>query len=71
MVLFMRMINRSAVQTFESFDEADRADRIERWSMDSGERLLILEELRRNYYPDGKTAPRLQRLLESAEFPPS
>ncbi len=65
------MIDRSAVQVFESFEEADRADRIERWSMKHDERLSMLEHLRKNYYPDGKTAPRLQRVLESVEFPPS
>ena len=64
------MIDRTAVQIFESFDEADEADKIERWALKSGERLQILEKLRRNYYPDGKTAPRLQRFFESVEFPP-
>ncbi len=64
------MIDRSAVQIFGSFEAADEADRIERWSMKADERLQLLEQLRRNYYPDGKTAPRLQRILESSEFPP-
>ena len=63
------MIDRSSITVFGSFDEADQADKQERWDLAQDERLLILERLRSYQYPDGETAPRLQRLLESAEFP--
>jgi hypothetical protein len=58
------------VQTFDSFSAADEATRREYWSMTMHQRLAILEELRRQVYPDGQTPPRLQRVLESVAFPP-
>ncbi len=64
-------MDRSSLQVFNSFEDADQADRMERWAMTSEERLLVLEQLRGYLYPDGRTAPRLQRLLESAQLPSS
>ena len=58
---------KSVVEIFDSFEEADHAERKERWAMKPAQRLDILEQLRLLKYPDGKTAPRLQRLLEVIE----
>ena len=55
------------IQIFDSFAEADEAERKERWAMPPAQRLEILERLRSLQYPDGKTAPRLQRILEVVE----
>ena len=63
------MIDTSSLVSFASFEEADLADKKERWAMTPGERLLLLERLRQCCYPDGKTAPRLQRILEPAAIP--
>jgi hypothetical protein len=63
------MMDRTAFRSFDSFEEADQADRLERWRMTPDERMQLLEKLRSYQYPDGKTAPGLQRLLETAEFP--
>ena len=63
-------IDRSSFSTFESFEEADDSDKRERWNLTPEERLRILERLRRSQYPDGESAPRLQGILESVEFPP-
>ena len=63
------MMDRTAFRSFDSFEEADQADRVDRWSMTPEERMQVLEQLRSYQYPDGKTAPGLQRLLETAEFP--
>ena len=65
----MTKIDKTEFSTVSSFEEADRADRIERWNLTPEERLEILETLRSYMYPDGKTAPRLQRIFESAELP--
>jgi hypothetical protein len=65
------MIDKTAIQVFETFDAADKADRLERWSMSIPDRLRTLEQLRQYMYPHGEPPPRLQRFLESAEFPPS
>lgn len=62
------MIDRSKIEVFGSFEAADEADKLARWSMTSDERLEAVEMLRRYRYPDGKTAPRLQRFFESAEL---
>jgi len=61
------MIDRSHIETFKSFEEADAADRKERWNLSGQERLVLLEQLRRYNYPNGESAPRLQRLLESVK----
>ena len=65
------MIDKTAIQVFETFDAADEADRQERWNMSVPDRLRALEQLRQYMYPHGEPPPRLQRLFESAEFPPS
>jgi hypothetical protein len=41
------------LQTFTSFAEAE-----------AGKRLELLERLRQTHYPDEKTPPRVQRVLE-------
>lgn len=64
------MTSRFVVQTFDSFSAAEEATRREYWSMTRQQRLAILEELRRQVYPDGQTPPRFQRVLESVAFPP-
>lgn len=64
------MTSEFAVQTFDSFAAADEATRREYWRMTRHQRLSILEELRRQVYPDGQTPPRFQRVLESVAFPP-
>lgn len=63
------MIDRGAIQIFDSFEEADEADRRERWAMTPAERLIALELLRSYTYPRGEPAPRLQRIFESIEQP--
>lgn len=60
-------IDRQSFTSFSSFQEADDADRQERWSMSRLERLALLEYLRRQMYPNGKSAPRLQRILISTK----
>ena len=54
----------STFQVFDSFEAAEEAERRERWGLTPAQRLEILERLRAQQYPDGETAPRLQRLLE-------
>jgi hypothetical protein len=58
---------KNVIEIFDSFEQADAAERKERWAMQPAQRLVILEQLRLLKYPDGKTAPRLQRLLEVVE----
>ena len=65
------MINRKGLKTYSTFAEAEAADRQERWSMTIEERLLALEQLRSCQYPDGESAPRLQRIFESIQSPRS
>jgi hypothetical protein len=55
------------IHIFDCFALAEEAERKERWAMPAAQRLEILERLRSLKYPDGKTAPRLQRLLEVVE----
>ena len=55
------------IQIFDCFERAEEAERQERWAMPPAQRLEILEHLRSLTYPDGKTPPRLQRLLEVVE----
>ena len=62
------MTSRLALHTFDSFCAADEATRREYWLMSMEQRLEILEQLRMQAYPDGQTAPRLQRVLESVEM---
>jgi hypothetical protein len=57
------------LQTFTDLKEADEAAKRERWALTVDERLEILETLRSYHYPDGKTAPRLQRTFESVPCP--
>ena len=64
------MNRNSPIETFESFAAADAAMRREYWSMTMEQRLEILEQLRMQAYPDGQTAPRLQRVLEFAKWTP-
>jgi hypothetical protein len=64
------MISKPAFETFDSFNAADDATRREHWMMTMEQRLAILEQLRMQAYPDGQTAPRLQRVLESVAFSP-
>jgi hypothetical protein len=64
------MNSRSTVETFDSFTAADDATRREYWMMTMEQRLAILEQLRMQAYPDGQTAPRLQRVLESVAYSP-
>lgn len=54
----------NGIQVFDTFEAADDSERLERWKMSPDERLEILERLRSLKYPDGKTAPRLRRVLE-------
>lgn len=63
------VIDRVRFASFDSFLEADEADKRERWALSPIERLELLERLRRQMYPDGETAPRLQRVLEIVESP--
>ena len=58
---------KPVIQIFDSFEAAEEAERKERWAMPPAQRLEILESLRSLTYPDGKTAPRLQRSLEVVE----
>ena len=53
---------------FDTFEDAEKAEREERWKMTPEERMAILEQLRSYKYPDGKTAPRLQRVFESVKL---
>ena len=57
------------IQSFTSFEEAELKEREERWEMTPEKRLELLETLRSYQYPDGKTAPRLQRVFESLKLP--
>ena len=56
------------LQVFTSFEDADRATREERWAMTPMQRLAILEQLRRDRYPNGNP-PGFERVLEVAERP--
>jgi hypothetical protein len=64
------MTRNSPLETFDSFAAADAATRREYWSMTMEQRLEILEQLRMQAYPDGQTAPRLQRVLEPVKWAP-
>ena len=64
------MTPKTTFETFDSFSDADNATRREYWMMTMEQRLTILEQLRRQAYPDGQTAPRLQRVLESVAYSP-
>ena len=66
----LAMTSRLALDTFDSFCAADEATRREYWLMSMEQRLEILEQLRMQAYPDGQTAPRLQRVLESVAYSP-
>ena len=60
-------LDRKKITSFSSFHEADEADRKERWSMSQIERLELIETLRRYLYPNGTSAPRLQRIFNSSK----
>ena len=64
------MTLKTTFETFDSFSAADDATRREYWMMTMDQRLTILEQLRMQAYPDGQTAPRLQRILESVAYSP-
>ena len=64
------MISKPALESFDSFKDADEATRREYWMMTMEQRLMILEQLRMQAYPDGQTAPGLQRVLESVAYSP-
>ena len=64
------MNHKTTFETFDSFKAADDATRCEYWMMTMDQRLTILEQLRMQAYPDGQTAPRLQRVLESVAYSP-
>lgn len=64
------MNSRPTIQTFGSFAEADDSARREYWMMTMEQRMVILEQLRMQAYPDGQTAPGLQRVLESVAYSP-
>lgn len=64
------MNSKSTFETFDSFSAADAATRHDYWTMTMEQRLTILEQLRMQAYPDGQTAPRLQRVLESVVYSP-
>jgi len=52
---------------FDSFDEADEHNRKEAFSMDQSQKMILLEQLRSQFYPDVRTTPhRLQRVLRTA-----
>ena len=61
---------KATFETFDSFSAADDETRREYWMMTVEQRLTILEQLRMQTYPDGQTAPRLQRVLESVAYSP-
>ena len=51
-------------QVFDTFAEAEKAEREEWMRMSHQERMILLEQLRRQSYPDERTTPhRLQRIL--------
>jgi hypothetical protein len=64
------MTPKTTFKTFDSFSDADDATRREYWMMTMEQRMTILEQLRMQAYPDGQTAPRLQRVLESVTYSP-
>lgn len=64
------MTPKTTFATFDSFNAADDATRREYWMMTMEHRMTILEQLRMQAYPDGQTAPRLQRVLESVAYSP-
>ena len=61
---------KTTFEMFDSFSAADESTRREYWMMTMEQRLTILEQLRMQAYPDGQTAPRLQRVLESVTYSP-
>ena len=64
------MTPNTTFETFDSFSDADDATRCQYSMMTMEQRLTILAQLRMQAYPDGKTAPRLQRVLESVAYSP-
>jgi len=57
------------VETFENFEDAETAERQDQKRMEPCARLELLERLRQTHYPDGKTPPRIQRVLEITDRP--
>lgn len=55
------------VLTFSTLETSDSDDTLYWLTKPPIERLMALEVLRRQLYPNGATAPRLQRLLEIVE----
>ncbi|MFO0429050.1 MAG: hypothetical protein ACK526_20965 [Planctomyces sp.] len=64
------MVSQPEIQSFGSFTEADESTRREYWMMTMEQRMVILEQLRMQAYPDGQTSPGLQRVLESVAYSP-
>jgi hypothetical protein len=60
---------QKTLQTFSSFAEAEAAERADDKAMTPWQRLELLERLRSTHYPDGKTPPRIQRVLEIVSAP--
>ena len=53
-----------SIRIFDSFDEAEACERKEWMSMPRHQRMILLEELRSQTYPDERTTPQgLQRIL--------
>lgn len=65
------MIDRTALQSFSSFAEAEESSVNELWELTPMERLAALEMLRSFVYEGSESPPRIQRVLETVEFPPS
>lgn len=52
------------IQVFDSFEDAEAVERAEWQAMPKEERMVLLEELREQTYPDEGAAPQgLQRVL--------
>ena len=51
-------------EVFDSFEEAEAAERLEWQSMEPQQRMILLEKLRQQSYPDERSSPQgLQRIL--------
>jgi hypothetical protein len=52
------------IEIFDSFEEAESAERAEWMARPQQERMILLEQLRSQTYPDARTHPQgLQRVL--------
>ena len=57
---------QKTLESFDSFAEAEASEVATDRAMTPLERLEQLERLRQTHYPDGKTPPRVQRVLSTA-----